>query len=46
MYKVMMSFDNGNSWYEYGRYEDQNKANEVAIQVRNERECWVSVECA
>lgn len=42
MYKVMFSVDFGENWYCYGMYP-QSKANEVAIQVRDERDCWVNV---
>ena len=43
MFKVEMSFDFGDVWYPYGTYADRNKANEVAMVVRNERNCWVQV---
>lgn len=42
MYTVMMSFDYGDTWYPYGTY-DEHRANEIAMQVRDERGCWVSV---
>ena len=39
-----MSFGDINVWYLYGTYADRNRANEVAMEVRNERKCWVEVE--
>lgn len=33
----------GESWYVYGSYSDRKKANEVAMQVRDEREVQVWV---
>ena len=41
MFKVMM-YVNG-EWYKYGTYANRNKANEVAMVVRDERECMVQV---
>ena len=41
MYKVMMYIQG--EWYEYGEWADRNKANEVAMEVRDERGCWVNV---
>lgn len=44
MYKVVMIF--GIEEYAYGTYGDRNKANEVAMAVREERGCEVKiVEC-
>lgn len=44
MYKVVMIF--GTEKYAYGTYSDRNKANEVAMTVREERGCEVKiVEC-
>ncbi len=43
MFKVEMSFDFGDVWYPYGTYADRNKANEVAMDVRDQRECRVRV---
>lgn len=43
MYKVMFSVDFGENWYCYGTYP-HSQANEVAMQVRDERDCWVNVE--
>ena len=43
-YAVMFSVDYGDNWYTYGVYDDRNKANEVAMFVRDERNAWVSVE--
>lgn len=33
----------GESWYVYGSYDDRKRANEIAMQVRDERgvEVWV-----
>lgn len=42
MFRVWMIFDSGR--YVYGTYESSNKANEVAMQVRDERGCDVYVE--
>lgn len=42
MYKVMMYVEG--EWYEYGEWADRNKANEVAMEVRDERGCWVRVD--
>jgi hypothetical protein len=42
MYKVMMEIDG--EWYCYGTYADRSKANEVAMVVRDERDCWTCVE--
>lgn len=41
MFKVMMYIDG--EWYRYGAYADRNKANEVAMMVRDERECYTQV---
>lgn len=44
MFKVVMIF--GTEEYAYGTYSDRNKANEVAMMVRDERGCNVKVvEC-
>lgn len=44
MYKVVMIF--GTEEYTYGTYGDRNKANEIAMVVRDERGCEVKiVEC-
>lgn len=43
MFRVDMSFDNGQTWYPYGRYTTEDRANEVAYDVREERGCWVQV---
>ena len=42
MFRVMMLVD-GNA-YEYGRWADRNKANEVAMEVREERRIDTYVE--
>ena len=42
MYKVMMVFDD--EAYAYGTYGDRNKANEVAMMVREQRGCETYVE--
>ena len=42
-YEVLMSFDKGTTWWSYGIYSDLNVANEVAMQVRDERGCWINV---
>ena len=44
MFKVTMSFDYGDTWYPYGTYDDENRANEIAMRIRDERGCWVYVE--
>ena len=36
-YKIIMVIDGEE--YLYGRYTDRNKANEIAIKVREERNC-------
>lgn len=36
-----MKFDG--VWYPYGAYESRDKANEVAMYVRDERDIWVRV---
>lgn len=45
MFRVDMifNFDGEIETYEYGTYEDRNKANEVAMMVRKTRECDVKV---
>ena len=45
MFRVDMifNFDGEIEIYEYGTYADRNKANEVAMWVRDTRECDVSV---
>lgn len=42
MYRVMMLVDG--ETYEYGRWADRNKANKVAIEVREERRIETFVE--
>ena len=42
MYAVVMVVDGCE--YVYGRYEDANRANEIAMMVRDERKIWVYVE--
>jgi hypothetical protein len=42
MFRVMMLVDG--SAYEYGRWADRNKANEVAMEVREERRIDTYVE--
>ena len=42
MFKVMMIIDGGH--YFYGRWDDRNKANEIAMIVREERGCETYVE--
>lgn len=42
MFRVMMIVDN--EIYEYGRWEDRNKANEIAMIVRDERRVDTFVE--
>lgn len=42
MYRVMMMVDGQE--YVYGTYADRNKANEVAMTVRYERDVWTFVE--
>ena len=41
-YKVMMFIDG--DWYCYGRYLDRNRANEIAMKVREERDCCTTVD--
>lgn len=45
MFRVDMifNFDGEYETYEYGTYEDRNKANEVAMWVRKVNECDVNV---
>mgnify|MGYP006928474175 CR=1 FL=1 len=44
MWVIYMNYpDEDDKWYEYGRYSDQNRANEIAMQVRDSRGCWVKV---
>lgn len=43
MWTIYMQFPDDNKWYKYGSYSDQNKANEIAMQVRDSRSCWVQV---
>ena len=43
MFKVWMIFDE-NEQYVYGTYADRDKANEIAMKVREERGCDVYVE--
>lgn len=42
MWNVMMEVDG--KVYKYGSYEDRDRANEVAMKVRDERNIWVFVE--
>lgn len=42
MFRVMMIVEN--EVYEYGRWEDRNKANEIAMIVRDERRVDTFVE--
>lgn len=42
MYNVIMVIDDNE--YIYGTYKDGNKANEIAMQVRDEREVAVFVD--
>lgn len=42
MFKVIMIIDGCE--YEYGTYENRDKANEVAMWVRDTRKVWVRVE--
>lgn len=44
MYVVKMRFDGDDTWYRYGAWSDRNKANEVAIEVREQRDCETTVE--
>lgn len=41
MFVVEMYFDG--EWYPYGEWDDRDRANEVAMEVRDERGCWVRV---
>lgn len=41
MYRVEMKIDG--EWYEFGTYRDRNRANQAALEVRDERGCWVQV---
>lgn len=43
MYVVEMRFGFDEPWYYYGRYDDRDRANEIALQVCGERECEVRV---
>ena len=42
MFKVMMIIDN--ETYTYGTYSDRNRANEIAIEVRESRQIETFVE--
>lgn len=42
MFKVMMIIDN--ETYTYGTYSDRNRANEIAIEVRESRQVETFVE--
>ena len=44
MFKVLMQFEGDSNWYFHSSWEDRNKANEVAIEVRETRGCDVFVE--
>ncbi len=44
MYKVMMRFKDDSNWYFHSAWENRNKANEVAMTVRDERDCEVNIE--
>lgn len=44
MFVIKMSFDNGETWYNYGTYFNRDRANEVALRVKDERGCWITVE--
>lgn len=41
MYRVEMFIDG--DWYVYGTYNDSNKANEIAKEVEEQRQCEVYV---
>jgi hypothetical protein len=41
MYVVEIYFDG--EWYPYCEFDDRDLANEVAMEVRDERGCWVRV---
>ena len=41
MYEVQMYVDG--KWWPYGKWSDANRANEVAMEVRDERDVWVQV---
>lgn len=44
MWVIYMNYpDEDDRWYEYGKYSDRNRANEIAMQVRDSRGCWVKV---
>lgn len=42
MFKVMMYVDG--EWYKYGTYADRIQANEVAMWLSDERDCYVLVQ--
>lgn len=42
MFKVEMLIEG--EWYTYGTYNNRDRANEVAMMVRDERDCEVYVE--
>jgi hypothetical protein len=44
MFRVEMKFDGDANWYPYGTYETRDRANEVAMIVREERGCEVWIE--
>lgn len=41
MYRIVMEIDG--IQYTYGRCEDANRANEIAMQVRDQRNVWTYV---
>lgn len=44
MFKVLMRFEGDSNWYFHSSWEDRNKANEVAMIVREKRGCEVWIE--
>lgn len=42
MFEVVFSFDL-EEWYTYGTYSDPTRANEVAMYVRDSRDCYAEV---
>lgn len=46
---IMMQFPNDMRMYPYGTYPfntnaEQNRVNEIAMQVRDERDCWIFIQ--
>lgn len=42
-YTIYMKFEDDDNWYRYGADSNRDKANEIAMQVRDSRNCEVKV---